>query len=67
MNMPSARALINSSACEGKGNPAASLISEKPFMEHLSTPVHKVDFLSNNTGKKQNNYLSRLYNYRKEM
>lgn len=56
LNMPSTKVLINSSAREGKGNPAACLISEKHFFfyKHSSLSVHlKVDFLCNNTGKEK--------------
>lgn len=55
LNMPSTKVLINSSAREGKGSPAACLISKKHFFyKHSSLSVHlKVDFLCNNTGKEK--------------
>lgn len=54
LNMPSARVLINSSVREGKGNPAACLISEKPFLGTLISFCSSQGwFLCNNTGWKK--------------
>lgn len=54
LNMPSTKVLINSRAREGKGNPAACLISEKDIFRniHLSLFNSRLIFLRNKAGTK---------------
>ena len=67
LNMPSARVLINSSACQGKVNPAACLISEKPllffFFRNAQLPlfISRWIFQSNNREKKKSRQLCQVF------
>lgn len=56
LNMPSTKVLINSSAREGKGNPAACLISKKHFFftsTHLSLFISRLIFCATTQGRKK--------------